>query len=174
MAYKMTRYFSIWPGVLAIFYLTVFGSACSEESASEESATTSVDLTGYNHTVKGIGRYSVSVDGKSGTEAGYLGPGQGGGGYTCCVSVPSVWRPGMTVIVHMTTTGEHGEEKTITRVVGVPKYDSRDVGFVAVHFLYSGEIKVFVTKYLLGHRAYPLKGKEAERKPGVPLKIIWE
>jgi hypothetical protein len=152
-----------------MFCLTVFSTACSEEST-----TTSLELTAYNHTVRGIGRYAVSVDGKNGTEAGYLGPGQGGGGFTCCISVPSVWRPGMTVIVNMTTTGEHGEEKTINRVVSVPAYDAKHARTLSVHFLYAGDVKVFVTRYTLGHRKYPLKGKEAELEPGVPLEIIWE
>jgi hypothetical protein len=151
-----------------MLFLIVLTTACSKESA-----TTSLELTGYNHMVKGISRYSASVDGRTGAEAGYLHPGEGGGGFTCCISVPSLWRPGMTVIVSMTQV-ENGKDKTVTHVVSVPMYDATDARTLSVHFLYSGDVKVFVTKYTLGHRAYPLKGKEAELEPGVPLEIIWE
>jgi hypothetical protein len=57
-------------------------------------------------------------------------------------------------------------------VVPVPKYDAKTAGSLNVHFLHNGEVKVFITKYTLGHRDYPLKGKEAEMKPGVPIEII--
>lgn len=56
----------------------------------------------------------------------------------------------------------------------MPKYLSDEAGHLSVHFLYDGSIKVFVTQYALGHRKYPLSGKEAEMKLGVPLEIVWQ
>lgn len=61
----------------------------------------------------------------------------------------------------------------VERVVEIPKYDLKNADLFSVHFLRNGEVKVFVTGLLLGHRDYPLKGKDAELKPGVPIKIIW-
>jgi len=153
--------------LFAIFCASLLSTACSKKPA-----TTSLELTGYNHTEQGIGSYSVSIVGGEGTGAGYLDSGSGGGGFTCCVSVPTIWQPSMTVTVKW-DGWEKGAEKTLTRVVPVPKYDAKTAGTLDVHFLYSGEVKVFVTMYTLGHRDYPLKGKEAEMKPGVPLKIVW-
>lgn len=39
-------------------------------------------------------------------------------------------------------------------------------------FFSDGSCKVFVTKYLLRHRKYPLSGKEVELQHGEPLEII--
>jgi hypothetical protein len=147
-------------------------------ACSQEPATARLELSGYNHTEKSIGGYSVSNPhegagaGNGSGEAGYLGGGEGGGSFTCCILVPAVWQPGMTVKV--TWDGwVKNIQQTVSRVVPVPKYDAKNASTFDVHFLHDGEVKVFVTKYTLGHRDYPLKGKEAEMKPGVPVKIIW-
>jgi hypothetical protein len=165
----MKLYFSPMHCLFAVLCAGVFNVACSEDTSPLQAG-----VTGYNHTEKSIGYYTVSSgDGKGGgIEVGFLDAGAGGGGLTCCVLVPRVWPPGMTVKV----TWESWTKKTpqtLTRVVPVPKYDAKTAGSLNVHFLYNGEVKVFITKYSLGHRDYPLKGKEAEMKPGVPLKIIW-
>lgn len=60
------------------------------------------------------------------------------------------------------------------KTVPVPKYNADDTGMFIVHFLHDGNYKVFVTKYLLGHRKYHMSGKEAELEPGIPWRIIWE
>ena len=62
----------------------------------------------------------------------------------------------------------------VEKIVSIPQYTSSDASIFVVHFLHDGSYKVFVTKYSLGHRKYPLSGKEAELEPGVPLEIIWE
>jgi hypothetical protein len=154
-----------------IWLCAVLGCALLSTACSKEPATTSLQLSGYNHTDKSIGSFSISGGGGEGGEAGYLGPGQGGGGFTCCVSVPTVWRPSLKVTV-IWDGWEKDVEKTITRVVQVPKYDAKTASTMDVHFLRSGEVKVFVLRIGLGHRDYPLKGKEAELKPGVPIEII--
>lgn len=98
--------------------------------------------------------------------------GAGSGGFTCCVSVPSTWRAGL--MVKMTKVIMVNKvKKTVERVVAIPKYDLKDASLFPVHFLRNGDAKVFVTGLLLGHRNYPLKGKEAELEAGVPIKIIW-
>lgn len=54
------------------------------------------------------------------------------------------------------------------------KHQARQEMPLVRHFLHDGSYKILVTKYLLGHRKYPLAGKEAELEPGIPLEIIWE
>lgn len=76
-----------------------------------------------------------------------------------------------TVIMN---TIKDGKDISVEKMVPVPQYSQDDVGMFVVHFLHDGSYKVFVTKYSLGHRKYPLSGKEAELEPGVPLEIIWE
>jgi hypothetical protein len=162
----MKSFFSnkIW--LYLMLSCALLGTACSKEPA-----TTSLELTGYNHTGKSIGSYSVSGGGGEGGGAGYLGPGSGGGGFTCCVSVPTAWKPGMKMTV--TWDGwENNVEKNMTRVVAVPEYDAKIAGLMNVHFLRNGNVKIFVLRIGLGHRDYPLKGKEAELKPGVPINIV--
>lgn len=149
-------------------FLVVFSiSACSQAQN-----TAPLSLTAYNHTGSGIAWYSVEIPGGEGGGAGFLAAGDGGGGFTCCVSVPSKWRPGLVATVTKAITVDK-VRKEVARVVTIPQYDLGNASLFAVHFLHNGEVKVFVTGLSLGHRDYPLKGKEAELKPGVPIEIIW-
>ncbi|MDN2676437.1 DUF3304 domain-containing protein [Janthinobacterium sp. SUN033] len=132
-----------------------------------------VSLTAYNHGEHGVGSYMVTLADGSSAEAGYLAPAEGGGGDTCCLSIPAAWKPGMQATVVMYTV-KNGKDIRVEQTVPVPKYAAGDAGRFVVHFLHDGSYKVFVTKYSLGHRKYPLSGKEAELEPGVPLEIIWE
>ena len=145
----------------------------SNVACSKESMKTSVSLTAYNHTESGVGSYIVTLADGTSVEAGYLAPGEGGGGETCCLSIPSVWKPGMKATISMHIL-KNGKPIRVEKIVSVPRYNSSDAGRFVVHFLHDGSLKVFVTKYSLGHRKYPLSGKEAELHPGVPLKIIWK
>lgn len=79
-------------------FLSFSNTACSKEPMRID-----VNLTAYNHTEHGIGSYIVTLEDGSSAEAGYLDPGQGGGGKTCCFSIPSVWRPGMKATIVMDT-----------------------------------------------------------------------
>ena len=145
----------------------------SNMACSKEPMKIAVNLTAYNHTEHGVGSYIVTLDDGSSAEAGYLDPGEGGGGKTCCLSIPATWKPGMKANIVMNTV-KNGKRIRVEKMVFIPRYDSSDAGRFVVHFLHDGSYKVFVTKYLLGHRKYPLAGKEAELEPGVPLEIIWE
>lgn len=160
------------PKNLLNVFLCIF-MAFSNIACSKESMKTSVSLTAYNHTESGVGSYIVTLAYGTSVEAGYLAPGEGGGGETCCLSIPSVWKPGMKATISMQIL-KNGKPIRVEKIVSVPRYNSSDAGRFVVHFLHDGSLKVFVTKYSLGHRKYPLSGKEAELEPGVPLEIIWE
>jgi hypothetical protein len=136
--------------LLMLVWLCVALSACY---AGDE--TMGLDVVGYNHTDHSIG--SFSVNGRGGS---FLMSHKGGGGFVCCVSIPRIYKPGMTVTVRWTDeAGDNPQE----RAVVVPPYTPADGGMFAVHFLRSGEIKVFVTMLGLGHPDYPLKGEEAKK-----------
>ncbi|MBW3502519.1 MULTISPECIES: DUF3304 domain-containing protein [Janthinobacterium] len=156
----------------ACLFLCVF-LLFSNVACSKESMKISVSLTAYNHTEHGVGSYIVTLQDGSSAEAGYLDPGEGGGGQTCCLSIPSVWKPDMKASIVMNTV-KNGKAIRVEKMVSVPQYSRADASMFVVHFLHDGSYKVFVTKYSLGHRKYPLSGKEAELEPGVPLEIIWE
>lgn len=161
------RALKIWRVSFTLFAVMFFCPVCSKQLE-----TISLSLTAYNHMTKGIAWYSVDVPDGIGGSAGFLAAGVGGGGFTCCVAVPAVWREGMTVTV-IRTNFANEVETNVERVVPVPKYDATNVSKFIVHFLRNGEVRVFVTGIMLGHRDYPLRGKEAELKPGVPIRIRW-
>ena len=74
---------------------------------------------------------------------------------------------GLTVKVEWRNSRE-----SFTRLVPVPAYDVTTVSDFNIHFLRSGEVKVFPLHFELYHAGYPLTGKEAESVPGkriVPL-----
>lgn len=131
---------------------------------AKASKTVSAEVTGYNHTDKTIGAFYVN-----GEWGGNITPGAGGGKFVCCIELPNPWQEGYTV----TITWEDHEGKMQKREVSVPKYDPKTLSDFNVHFLRSGEIKVFALRFGLRHRDYPLTGPEAELKPGVPIdKVI--
>jgi hypothetical protein len=136
-----------WAGsLLAALSLAISG--CGDEPIS-------VEMVGYNHTDEGI--YAFEVDGHGGP---YIGPHEGGGKFTCCVTVPRAHKPGMTVKVRWVN---HIKDVPQMRVVSVPPYRPEEVGRFAVHFLRDGNVKVFVTMMALRHPDYPLKGDEARK-----------
>ena len=139
-----------WIGTRLAVVLLMF---CALLAGCLEDETMSVSLVGYNHTDTEI--YGFSVD-KSGGP--YLSPHSGGGKFTCCITIPEKYRPGMTVKV---SRCDFGGENRVEWVVPVPPYKPTDGPF-SVHFLRDGSVKVFVTRYALWHPDYPLKGPEAE------------
>lgn len=112
-------------------------------------------IVGYNHTDQGL-RFSVNGHGNI-----YQHPHSGGGGSTCCIGVPAQWRPDATVKVQWLVGAD---ESMREREVAVPRYDRG--GSLSVHFLNGDRIKVFITPYALWHPDYPLKGEDAQIKPG--------
>ncbi|SFO76515.1 Protein of unknown function [Cupriavidus sp. OV096] len=139
-----------WKGTLR---LALLAGLCLPLTGCTEDRMT-LNLVGYNHTDRSIHRYGVNEYG-----GGHLQAHRGGGGFTCCISIPRAYKPGMTV----TVWGSDWDGKNaIRRVVEVPRYGPDEGGRFAVHFLRSGEVKVFVTMMGLGHPDYPLKGEDAE------------
>ncbi|WP_149138606.1 DUF3304 domain-containing protein [Cupriavidus campinensis] len=67
--------------------LSLAMSGCGEEPIS-------VSMVGYNHTDVGI--YAFEVNGRGGPN---IWPHEGGGSFTCCVTVPRVYKPGTTAKV---------------------------------------------------------------------------
>jgi Protein of unknown function (DUF3304) len=157
-------FFKYW--LVTLTCATLLSTACSKESAN-----LALQISGYNHTNSDVGSLTITTQGGERGSSGYVGPGTGGGGFSCCMSMPRVWQPNMTVTVEW-ESWKTGVEKTLSQVVKVPQYDSKTASTINVHFLRSGEVKVFVSRYGLRNRNYPLKGKEAELKPGVPIELV--
>ena len=139
--------------------LTPLLAACEEK-------TYAVGITGYNHTDQVIGQFQIN-----GGAGGSFVPPHGSGGLTCCVSIPAKWRPGLQVTIRWADGRFDNEQE---RVVPVPEYTDETAGYFSVHFLRSGEVKVFSTKYALWHPDYPLKGEEAGLEAGKRPRGPWD
>ncbi len=143
------------------------GSVATATAASRPAKpgkTVGAELTGYNHTDQYISAFYVN-----GEWGGNIFAGTGGGSFICCVELPAHWYSGLKVKVTWT---DH-EGKAHSRDVVVPEYDPKTLAIFNVHFLRSGEIKVFALRMTLRHRDYPLTGPEAELKPGVPIDKVY-
>jgi Protein of unknown function (DUF3304). len=130
-------------------------------------------IEAVNHTKWAINYFSV--DGQSGIDI--IGPYQGGGG-GCCYSVPSKWRPGMTVRVDWETgagdmDGFPGFDKWTeylawekkmkalnrqhSKIVPVPDYTGQETCGITVHFLPCDEIKVTTSCLMYNNPNHPIK-----------------
>ncbi|GFZ98787.1 hypothetical protein GCM10011408_19300 [Dyella caseinilytica] len=89
--------------------------------------TMSLDVVGYNHTNHDIGYFSVNSAG-----CPCIGKHEGGEKFTHCISIPSTYKSGMTVVLHWGGL-EMGTPQQ--RAVEVPPYRPEDGGMFAVHFL---------------------------------------
>jgi hypothetical protein len=140
--------------ILAFFAVLALSSALLVHRNAAADDTMGLDVVGYNHTDHDIGGFSVN-----GEAGSYLGKHEGGGGFTCCVSLPAKYASGMTVSVRWT---DEYNKNSQSRAVTVPPFGPKDTGVFAVHFLRNGEIKVFVTDLVyITNPDYPLKGDEA-------------
>ena len=141
----------------------IAGEAKGAVATKASGKTFAASMTGYNHTDKSIGAFYVN-----GGWGGNIFPGTGGGKFVCCVDLPNPSYEGYSVTVEW----EDEEGSMHKRVVPVPHYEARKSSGLKVHFLRSGQIKVFAGPTFLGHPDYPLKGVESELKPGVPIEIV--
>lgn len=108
-------------------------------------------VMGSNHTSAAINWFSVN-----GAEGPNLGPHQGGGGQVCCGVIPKYWVPGLEAIVEwevdpapnadlkrdrhgnldMQDYRRHAEGYTRHKtVVDIPRYESKKICSLKVHFL---------------------------------------
>ncbi|HIE5390683.1 TPA: DUF3304 domain-containing protein [Enterobacter cancerogenus] len=143
-------------------------------------------IEAINHTKWAINHFSV--DGQSGIDI--IGPYQGGGG-GCCYSVPSKWKPGMTVRVEWETGAGNMEGfpgfadrekynlwrtkmKAKTRehsaIVPMPDYTGQETCGITVHFLSCDEVKVTTSCANYGRPGYPIKEPIRMAEPKVCTK----
>lgn len=126
----------VWPVWALVMALWLTG--CRASPATEK--TVGVTLTGLDHLEAHLSIQEFSVNGVSGQQAG------GGGSSVCCVSLPAVWRPGLTVKVKWGVTNwPHKAYSWHERVVPVEQYD--EMGDLHIHFLRDGSVRAICTMY---------------------------
>lgn len=150
-------YYSLRMVALLLLSICLFlSSGCQKKKSFP------VGVAAYNHTDKTIVDFEINDDG-----VGRAIFPHSGGGVTCCLSMPAKWHQGQLLKVRWATKLNAPYEE---QVVSVPKYMEVD-GF-SIHFLRSGEVKVFVSRYRLGSPQYPLTGPEAGLREG-ENPVLW-
>ena len=111
-------------------------------------------VTGYNH-MKERAIADFTVNGAIGSN---LNPGSGGGGESCCVSIPAKWRPGLKATVAWVYDRDQGDTRPLppaqNLVVDIPQY--KTPGNFHVHFYENHKIKVIISGCSIGHPFYPM------------------
>ncbi|MGO4004346.1 DUF3304 domain-containing protein [Pseudomonas fluorescens] len=131
-----------------------------------------------NHTVHAINWFSVN---------GYRV--HGGGGRSCCVVIPSKWRPGLKVHlewevdpepfakIKRKTTGFGFDDEAWAKheanfrrhkaSVDIPEWPGTESCDLKVHFLVCNQVKVTVACALYGQENYPIKEPKQMKEPSV-------
>jgi len=131
--------------ILLILLTAPLLGACKEP-------TFPAQLVAYNHSNTPI--YFFTVNGTVGPNAM---PHGGGGKFSCCVSLPEKWKPGM----HAKITWEYDRMKESdpqlppqSIEIAIPKY--KRPGDVHVHFYENHKIKMVISSCSAGHPFYPM------------------
>lgn len=142
-----------------------------------EEPKVSISYLAVNHTSRSVTEISINGEGGILNASAY----GGGGKQICCVTLPAVWRPGLTVTIGWQGPGswlkdESGrevirngntvlvEDPVKTRTVEVPKYEARDLQHFDIHFLPNDEVKVMASWNFPEHRDYPIPYPETPAK----------
>ena len=149
-------------GSLRMVALLVLVACSSLSSGCEKKGPVPVGVAAYNHTDETIFDFSIND-----AAVGRAIVPHAGGGVTCCLSLPRKWQQGQQLKVRWATNMKAPYEE---RLVPVPEYKEVD-GF-SIHFLRSGEVKVFVSRYRLGSSQYPFTGPEAGMREG-ENPVLW-
>ena len=155
----------------------VVGLCALLASCTNPNEKISVEISGYNHMPKdsyympdgsyriAVGSWFISRFRVFGGSGPNIGPGEGGGGFNCCVEIPARWQPGMKVKVEWVYgTTQTGPLPPLPQeaTVDVPDYGNKP-GTVNVHFYYNHRVLVVIGPYGIEHPKY--KMSEADKFP---------
>ncbi|GHH61495.1 DUF3304 domain-containing protein [[Pseudomonas] boreopolis] len=139
--------------------LAVLLTGCKAES---ESPTAEASMSAYNHTEDYIHQYYIN-----GQWGGNSRPYGGGGKFTCCITYPRHWYPGLSATVRWTTSsgipgGDDATETWHEKVVPIERYEKTGTR-LNVHFLPGGQVRLLIWNGAAGSEGY--KGPDAPVKP---------
>jgi hypothetical protein len=151
----ITREFLVLTGLVTAFCL----------SACDTSTTVDVNLHGVNYSNQTFSYYVKDPSAKENTGGGgELIDRYAGGGTTCCVKLPKIWRPGIKLQVNTTywlkkrPDGEIPEFKE-TYIVEVPSYMDGKPGELWILRASDGGISVVSSDFQPDHPKWPGKTK---------------
>ena len=156
--------------VVSVLALVLIG--CS----SAENEMVGGNAMAINHTVHAINWFSVN---------GYRV--HGGGGRSCCIVIPSKWRPGLKVnlewevdpnpsvklpsVTSLEFRDAYAQHSANYRkhkaIVEIPEWPGTESCDLKVHFLVCNEVKVTVACALYGQENYPIKAPKQMKEPSV-------
>ncbi len=146
----MTRPLAMLAAILAVATLTACaGSAMS--TRDKDSNYFNASLGGVNHTGQYL--YGFSLDGSFGGNASKYGGGNAG---ICCVRLPRVYRPGLTVDIKYDLLINDGKEHNWKMKKGVPVEPYTKSGSVYVHFFPNDQIRVVVSNVYPFGKDHPI------------------
>lgn len=129
---------------------TTFLSGCRDNR-------TAVSITAYNH-MKDLSIAGLYVNGVMGPNASADG---GGGAETCCILLPNIWRPGLTVKIWWEYDGMIADlippPPPAEISVPIPEYKTPDK--LQIHF-YKDRIKIVVSPCSPYHPFYPMSKED--------------
>ncbi|WP_439685839.1 Lipoprotein [Cupriavidus oxalaticus] len=146
----MTRRFHLFLAALALTLL----SACASGGLStrdNDDSYINASIGPVNHTSQFL--YGFYVNGAFGANARAYGWDYAG---TCCVRLPRVWRPGLTVDIRYDLLINDGKDDNWKTKKGVPVEPYTKPGSVYVHFFPNDEIRVVVTNWAPNADEHPI------------------
>ena len=129
-------------------------AACASHGLStrdDDNAYFNASLGGVNHTGQYL--YGFSVNGAFGGNASKYG---GGNASVCCVRLPEVYRPGLTVDIEYDLLTNNGKDDNWKTKNGVPVEPYTEPGSLYVHFFPNDKIRVVVSSIYPFGKAHPI------------------
>ena len=114
---------------------------------------TPVEVSGFGHLGPGWGVPSYYVNGVSGGNSSGM---DGGGSFSCCISIPSKWREGLVAKVKWNARGGNNEndlDHYYEKILPIPYYD--EAATLRVHFFPDGVAAIVVWRGGVSHPEYP-------------------
>ena len=161
-------------GIYSLLGLLMLG--CSSSSTEMVAG----NIQAINHTTGAINWLSVN---------GYRA--DGGGGRSCCIVMPAVWRPGLKAAIEWEVDPEpyakikrkktgYGYDEDAWRqhvenlrrhstIVDIPEWPGIERSSLKVHFLVCGQVKVTNSCWAPSSPNYPIKEPEDVQEPSVCL-----
>jgi hypothetical protein len=139
------------PRALLAVALVLLLGACQEKMVT-------AGMTGYNH-MKERAIAGFSVNGAGGAN---LNPESGGGNESCCLSIPTEWRPGLKATITWAYDRDQGDTRPLPppqkAEVEFPRYARP--GKFWVHFYENHKVKVVVSICSIEHPFYPMSKED--------------
>lgn len=143
--------------------LACIGSLAVAMTACDNNDTLAGDVTGYNHMLVSDG-WSIAGFTVNGAGGPPIQTENGGGAFSCCMSFPKHWTPGLKARVSWFYDVKVGDSRKPpppqVAEVDIPEYTSNTAGSVQVHFYPDHRVKVVISTYGLRHPRYPMSTED--------------